>query len=159
MGGPAVARGRGRPRKEAAKVAEPPLTAAEPATPSKQPSNSAMEDGGMNPNLPSEIILGISSAIAESGQSRLSWASVVLGIPSRHQKMAEEVADVCHMRQQPSIVTNESMTPSRHRQMAEEVADVCHMRQEPSIVTDESTQTRQPLIQSTNSLRQLPCSI
>ncbi|CAO2820658.1 unnamed protein product [Amaranthus hypochondriacus] len=107
MGGPAVARGRGRPRKEAAKVVEPPMTASEPSTPCNEPSKSVIEDGGMNPNLSTQINLGILNTAVESGHSRLSWASVVLGTPARSQQSAEEEAVACLLVQQRSSVTEE----------------------------------------------------
>ncbi|CAO2841353.1 unnamed protein product [Amaranthus hypochondriacus] len=94
MGCPAVARGRGRPRKEPARVDQPPQVQPEPSPPCNNPANTAMEDDLSNhlsnPNS-HNLELGISPSAMETHTKRLSWASVVQGTPPSKDRGMEKI--------------------------------------------------------------------
>ncbi|CAO2816108.1 unnamed protein product [Amaranthus hypochondriacus] len=73
MGGPTLARGRGRPRKEATKIAKPPLEAGEHSSPSIKHQPAEEELKSTNPNSQNSV------SSQHSPPSRLSWASIVQG--------------------------------------------------------------------------------
>ncbi|CAO2840919.1 unnamed protein product [Amaranthus hypochondriacus] len=93
MGGSAVARGCGRPRKERRKVEQSPQTWSAPSTPCDTPSNTPLDDGILNPKL-HKIDLEVLNSAMELNPVRISWASVVQGTPLITQQRMEEVQPV-----------------------------------------------------------------
>ncbi|CAO2832457.1 unnamed protein product [Amaranthus hypochondriacus] len=79
MGGPAVARGRGRLRKVAVEQAEPSQQTGVQSSSSNQDLAALEFIEGSNPNSP---VLGNSQS---PSPTRLSWASIVQGPPSHDQ--------------------------------------------------------------------------
>ncbi|CAO2836918.1 unnamed protein product [Amaranthus hypochondriacus] len=133
MGGPAVARGRGRPRKELARVEQPPQVQPEPSSPCNNLESTTMEDDLTNPNS-HNLELGISHSAMEGHPKRLSWASIVQGTQQANHRRTKK-AQVVHSGQQQPQFEDRSMSLDATKDVLQQLRSSSPMMQKCNLDT------------------------